>query len=130
MTLMPVSNISSSWTALRRPAPRGGSASALGVHRAHLVDRLAEHVQHAAERLGPDRHRDRRAEVDRLHAAHHAVGGLHRDAADAVLAEVLLDLAMTSIGTSAVEALADDAHGVVDGRSWPGRELDVDTTGR
>ena len=55
------------------------------------VHRLAEHVQHAAERLGTDRHRNRLAEVGRLHAALHAVGRLHRDRAHAVLAEVLLD---------------------------------------
>ena len=46
---------------------------------------------HAAERRRADRHRDRRAGVDRLHAALHAVGRLHRDRAHAVLAEVLLD---------------------------------------
>ena len=93
MTLMPVSNIFSSVDccssvgggAVNRPA-------LLRLDRAiGKVDRLAEHVQHAAERLGPDRHRDRLAEVDRLHAALHAVGRLHRDRAHAVLAEVLLD---------------------------------------
>ena len=55
------------------------------------VDRLAEDVHDAAERRGADRHRDRRAGVDRLHPALHAVGRLHRDRAHAVLAEVLLD---------------------------------------
>ena len=54
------------------------------------IDRLAEHVHHAAERSGADRHLDRVAEVGRLHAALHAVGRLHRDGAHAVLAEVLL----------------------------------------
>ena len=56
------------------------------------VDRLAEHVQHAAERLGADRHRDRPAVILGRHAALQAVGRLHRDGAHAVLAEVLLDL--------------------------------------
>ena len=56
------------------------------------VDRLAEHVHDAPERGRADRHRDRRAGVDDLHAAAHAVGRLHRDGAHAVLAEVLLDL--------------------------------------
>ena len=64
----------------------------LRLHRAiREVDRLAEHVQHAAERLRADRHRDRLAEIDRAHAALHAVGRLHRDRAHAVLAEMLLD---------------------------------------
>ena len=56
------------------------------------VDRLAEHVQHASERLGADRHRDRAAEILGHHAALQAVGRLHRDRAHAVLSEVLLDL--------------------------------------
>ena len=55
------------------------------------IDRLAEHVQHAAQRLGSDRHRNRLAEVDHLHAALHAVGRLHGDRAHAVFAEVLFD---------------------------------------
>src|SRR5262249_60390744 len=54
------------------------------------IDRLAEHVQHAAERLGPDRHGDRAAEIEGLHAALQTVGGLHRDRADPVLAAGLL----------------------------------------
>ena len=53
----------------------------LGLHRAQAVDRVADDVQDAAERLPADGHRDRRAEVHGLHAAHHAVGRLHRDAA-------------------------------------------------
>ena len=60
--------------------------------RTGLVDRLADDVHDAAEHFGADRHRDRRAGVlDRL-AADEAVGGVHRDAADRVLAEVLGDL--------------------------------------
>ena len=64
-----------------------------GLHRPiREVHRLAEDVQHAAERLRSDRHRNRLAEVNDRHAALHAVGRLHRDRADAVLAQVLLDL--------------------------------------
>ena len=37
----------------------------LGLHRPELVHRLADHVQHAAERRRADRHRDRAAGVDR-----------------------------------------------------------------
>ena len=59
--------------------------------RAALVDRLADDVQDAAERLGTDRHGDRAAGVDRLLAAHQAVGGVHGDGADLGLAEVLGD---------------------------------------
>ena len=45
------------------------------------------------ERRLADRHGDRAAGVDDLVAAREAVGGVHRDRADAVVAEVLLHLA-------------------------------------
>ena len=57
------------------------------------VDRLAEQVEDASERRLADGHRDRAAGVDDLHAAGEPVGGVHRDRAHAVVAEVLLDLA-------------------------------------
>ena len=57
--------------------------------RAALVDRLADDVQDAAERLGADRHGDRAAGVDRLLAAHQAVGGVHGDGAHFGFAEML-----------------------------------------
>ena len=60
--------------------------------RAALVDRLADHVQDAAERLGTDRHGDRAAGVDCLLAAHQPVGGVHGDGADLGFAEMLRDL--------------------------------------
>jgi peptide chain release factor 1 len=61
----------------------------LGIDRAALVDRLADHVQDAAERLRPDRDLDRVAGIDRLGAAHQAVGRVHRDGADRALAQML-----------------------------------------
>ena len=68
---------------------RGGHVAA---DRALLVDRLADHVHDPAERLRADRHADLRAgRGDRL-AAGEAVGRIHRDGADDVLAEVLGDL--------------------------------------
>ena len=56
------------------------------------VDGIADHVPHAAERLVADGNRDRLARVDDLRAAREAVGGVHRDRADAVVAEMLLHL--------------------------------------
>ena len=56
------------------------------------IDRLAEHVENPPQRLRAHRHRDRLSEVLGAHAALHAVGRLHRHGADAVLAQVLLDL--------------------------------------
>ncbi len=64
----------------------------LGLARSLLVDRAADDREHAPERLAPHRHRDRAAGVERLHPAHHAVGGFHRDAAHPVLAQVLRHL--------------------------------------
>ena len=55
----------------------------VGFHRAQLVHRLAEHVQHAAQRRAAHRHGNRLAKIFRLHAAHQTFGGLHRDGADA-----------------------------------------------
>ena len=66
-------------------------AARLGIDRAGLVDRLADDVDDAAEHLVADRHRDRRAGVGALLAAHQTLGGVHRDGADGVLAEMLRD---------------------------------------
>ena len=65
----------------------------VGVDRAAAVDRLAEQVEHAAQRGLADRHLDRRAGVDALHAADHAVGAAQGHAADAAAAQVLLHFA-------------------------------------
>ena len=106
----------------------------LGVDRAALVDRLAEHVHDAAERLRADRHRDRAAGVDHLHAADQAVGGAHRDRADFRLAELLrhLEHQLAAVGADvqrvqdvrqlALEANVDDCTRDLDVR---GREFDV-----
>ena len=58
-----------------------------------VVDRLAEKVENAAECAFSDGNRDRFAGVDSLFAAGHAVCGGHCDAADNVVAKLLLDLA-------------------------------------
>ena len=95
------------------------------LHRAiRKVHRLAEHVQHAAERFGTNGHRDRLTEVFGAHAALDAVGRLHRDGAHAVFAEVLLDLA-DDVDVAGFLRLGLDAQRVVDGRQVPGLELDV-----
>ena len=96
------------------------------VDRAALVDRLAEDVQDAAEGLAADRHRDRRAGVDGLHAADHAVGRLHGDAADLVLADVVRHFDDDVDGHLSELAVVDDADGVVDRRKMSFLELDVD----
>src|SRR5205807_6954583 len=84
------------------------------------IHRLAEDVEHAAERRRTDRHRDALAGIDNLHAALHAVGRLHGDGPHPVLTEVLLDLA------DHVQILALDEQSAVDLGQPPVRELDVD----
>jgi hypothetical protein len=56
------------------------------------VDRIADHVPDAAERLVAHGHRDRTAGVDDLRAAGEAVGRVHGDRAHPVVAEMLLYL--------------------------------------
>jgi len=83
---------------------------------AQLVHRLADDVDHAAQRLLAHRHADGAAEIDGLHAADHAVGGLHGHGAHAPLAQVLLDFEDYRNGRGHGEALADDAQRLIDGR--------------
>ncbi len=64
----------------------------VGVHRAPLVDRLADDVQDAAKRRWADGHADLRAGVADALAAGQTLGRVHRDCADGVLAEMLRDL--------------------------------------
>ena len=97
-----------------------------GVDRTALVDRLAEDVEDAAEGLASDRNRDRRAGVDGLHAADHAVGRLHGDAAHLVLADVVRHFDDDVDRHFSELAVVDDADGVVDRRQMAFRELDVD----
>ena len=60
--------------------------------RAGLVDRLADHVHDAAERLVADRDGDGLAGVGDFLAAHQAFRGVHGDRAHGVLAQMLGDL--------------------------------------
>ena len=87
------------------------------------VHRLAEHVHDAPERRRTDWHRDRRARVDRAHAALHPVRRLHRHRTHPVLAQVLFDL---DDDVDRPGSLADNADGVVDRRKMAAFELDVD----
>ena len=66
-------------------------AAWLGLDRAGLVDRIADDVDDAAERLVADRNRDRRAGVGDFLTAHETFGDVHRDGAHGVFAEMLGD---------------------------------------
>ena len=59
-------------------------------HGAEVVDGLSDNVHHAAQGAAANGNGNRAAEIDGIHAAHHAVGRLHGDAAHAALAKMLL----------------------------------------
>ena len=92
MTLMPVVRISISVDcSVNSGAERWIGSVWVVVDRAALVDRFADHVDDAAERGGADRDGDRGAGIGDFLAAGHAVGRVHGDGADLVLAEMLRD---------------------------------------
>ena len=127
MTLMPVSRISWREPGLRRRALRGGSASVPPSRLARVVDRLAEEVEDAAERVLAHGDRDRAAGVDHVVAALEAIGRVHRDRADAVVAEVLLHL-QGQIHPGALVGLLDlDLESGVDLRELAGNEMSTTT---
>ena len=64
-----------------------------GLNLLAAIDRLADDINEPPQRIRADGHRDRRAGIDGLHAAHEAVGRIHRNGADAVLAKMLLHFA-------------------------------------
>ena len=82
--------------------------SLLGVDRPHLVHRLADHVEHAAQRFRAHRHFHGTPQAGRPHPAHQALGGLERDGPHAAFADVLLYFADNIDRRGDVEALADD----------------------
>src|SRR3546814_19451608 len=71
--------------------PKATRSATLFPHTTLFVDRLANDVEDAAERLRADGHRYLRAGVGDGLAAGPAVGRVHRARADGVLAEVLRD---------------------------------------
>ena len=108
--------------ARRRPVNR---IKFLRVDRAHLVDGLSDHVEHAPECLFPDRHHDRRAEILGLHAAHQSFGRLQRDGAHAAFADMLLDFADDVDRVGHVEAVTRDADRGVNRRNLSLREFAI-----
>ena len=69
-----------------------------GADRAAFVDRLADDVHDAAERLRADRDRDLRAGVDDFLAADETFGRVHRDGTHGVFTEVLRDFEDQRVG--------------------------------
>ena len=126
MTLMPgLEDLVGRVVRPRSRAPGGGSASArrsVSGSPSSMVSPM--HVDEAAERALADGHRHRLAGVDHLGAAREAVGGVHGDGPDLVVAEVLLHLADHVLARPSPR-VDPDGEGVVDGRDLV-READVD----
>ncbi len=95
--------------AMDRPVLRGLDGTA-------LVDRLAQQIEHAAQRRVADGDRDGTARIHAVHPADHPVRAAQRDAADAPAAQVLLDFA----GQVQADAflIGHDPDGIVDGRKF------------
>src|SRR5271156_1226253 len=97
----------------------------IGDDRSKAIDRLAEHVEHAAQGRASDRHLDWPARVERLHAANHSFRRLHSHGADAAFTEVLLYLRSNVQRFRHRVAFAGDPHGIIDGRQMPGLKLKI-----
>ena len=91
-----------------------------------LIDGLAEHVHHAAERGAADGNGDALAQIFRVHAANDAFDGFHGDRAHAAFAQMLLHFGDDVDRLGNVEAFAGDVHRVVNFRQVPGFKLHVD----
>ncbi len=94
-------------------------AALVGAHRAGFVDRLADDVDDASERLVADRNSDRLAGVDDVLSANQTLGGVHRDGAHGVFTEVLRHFQDETL------AIVDGLERVQDLRQLAG-ELHVD----
>ena len=97
-------------------AERGGrtvNRRALGgVHRPAIVDWVADHVHNAPQHFRANRHGDGRAGSLRLVIAGQALGGVHRDGAHTVLAQMLCHLqhqqgAVTALDMQSIENRRD-----------------------
>src|SRR3954470_24133164 len=96
-----------------------------GCDRAQVVDRLANDVHYATERSTSDRDGNRTTLINRLHAAHHAVSGFHGDGSHSAFTQVLLHFENDVDRRGNVEAVTDDAQGLVNGRHRRLGELHV-----
>ena len=98
----------------------------LGVlDRPQLVNGRSNYVHHAAQRAPAYGNGNRSALVDRFHAAHHAFGSFHGDAAHAPFAQVLLHFQNHIDRVRNGEAVADDFQRLVNRRHGALDELHV-----
>ena len=92
---------------------------------AEVVHRLADHVHHTPQGAVANWNRNRATLIDGFHAAHHAFGCFHGNRANAALAQMLLDFKHNIDWPRHLEAIADHAKGLVNGRHGRLGELHV-----
>src|SRR5580704_17369160 len=95
-------------------------------NRTEFVHGFADDIHDAAERSAADADGDGCTLIDRFHAADHAIGRFHGNAAHAAFADVLLHFQNDVDRGRHGEALADDAKRLVDGGHGAFDELHVD----
>ena len=100
--------------------------SLLGFNRAQLVDGLSQDIEDPAQGFRSHRDADGSAQIEGLHAPHHSIGGLHGDAFDHSLSQVMGHFQGDVDGHRRVEPVGRDTDGMVDGRNVTGLELHVD----
>ncbi len=93
--------------------------------RTELIHGFADHIHYAAQSSAAHGNGNRPALVNGFHAAHHAVGGRHGDAAYSPFAEMLLHLENHVDGSGHGEAIAHHPHRLINRRQFAFGELDV-----
>ncbi len=100
------------------------------LHRAKLVHRLADYVHHASQRFFAHGHRDGTAEIRGVHAAHHAVRGLHGHRANTAFAQMLLDFQHHINWIRHLKAFAGHTQRLINRRQVSFRKLHVNRGAR
>ena len=96
------------------------------LHFPGFVDRLTQHVEHAAQGGFAHRNGNRRTRVHRFHSADQTVGGSHGHAADDVVSQVQCRFHhQVDVPFTRILGLVGNANRVVDFRQMASLELDV-----
>ena len=98
----------------------------LCLNRSESIDGLSQHVHHAAQGCTSHGNGDRSAEIDALHAAHHALGRRHGYRAHAAFAQVLRNLGDDIDRLRPLKPFAGNMHRVMNFRQMMLGKLHVD----
>src|SRR5262249_286166 len=97
----------------------------LRCNRPKVIHGLADNVDHAAKGPVANGNGNRSAEIDGLHPPHADLCGFHGDAAYAALTQTLLHLKYDIDRYRNIEAVADHANSLINGRHRRFGELHV-----